>query len=42
MPSGNSVVLEQELMKSGEVRRSMEMNTAIVKAFHRMLMMTTR
>src|SRR5690606_10645815 len=42
MPSGNTVVLEQELMKSGEVRRSMEMNTAIVKAFHRMLMMTTR
>jgi len=42
MPSGNTVVMEQELMKSGEVRRSMEMNTAIVKAFHRMLMMTTR
>lgn len=42
MPSGNTVVLEQELLKSGEVRRSMELNTAIVKAFHRMLMMTTR
>ncbi|RIK82928.1 MAG: flagellar basal body rod protein FlgB [Hyphomicrobiales bacterium] len=42
MPSGNTVVLEQELMKSGEVRRSMELNTAIVKAFHRMLMTTTR
>lgn len=42
MPSGNTVVLEQELMKSGEVRRSMELNTAVVKAFHRMLMMTIR
>lgn len=42
MPSGNSVVLEDELLKSGEVRRSMELNTAIVKAFHRMLMSTTR
>lgn len=42
MPSGNTVVLEDELMKSGEVRRSFELNTAIVKAFHRMLMMTTR
>lgn len=42
MPSGNTVVLEQELMKSGEVRRSMELNTAIVKAFHRMLLTTTR
>ena len=42
MPSGNTVMLEQELMKSGEVRRSMELNTAVVKAFHRMLMNTTR
>lgn len=42
MPSGNTVVLEKELMKSGEVRRSFEMNTAIVRSFHRMLMMTTR
>jgi flagellar basal-body rod protein FlgB len=42
MPSGNTVVLENELMKSGEVRRSFEMNTAIVRSFHRMLMMTTR
>lgn len=42
MPSGNSVVLEDELMKSGEVRSSFELNTAIVKAFHRMLMATTR
>ncbi|WP_274627881.1 flagellar basal body rod protein FlgB [Arvimicrobium flavum] len=36
MPSKNTVVLEKELMKSGEIRRGMELNTAIVKAFHRM------
>lgn len=41
-PSGNTVVLEQELMKAGEVRRAFEMNTAIVKAFHRMMMSATR
>ena len=28
MPSKNSVVLEQELMKAGEVRRAFELNTA--------------
>jgi len=42
MPSGNTVVLEQEMLKAGEVRRSYELNTAIVKSFHRMFMMTTR
>src|SRR5690606_15842606 len=31
-PSGNSVVLEEELIKAGEVRRSFELNTAIVKS----------
>lgn len=41
-PSGNSVVLEEELIKAGEVRRTFELNTAIVKAFHRMMLMTTR
>lgn len=41
-PSGNTVVLEQELMKAGEVRRAFELNTAIVKAFHRMMMSTAR
>ena len=34
MPSKNTVVLENELMKAGEVRRAFELNTAIVKAFH--------
>lgn len=41
-PSENTVQLENELMKAGEVRRSLELNTAIVKAFHRMMTMTTR
>jgi flagellar basal-body rod protein FlgB len=42
MPSKNTVVLENELMKSGEIRRGFELNTAIVKAFHRMAMMTVK
>jgi flagellar basal-body rod protein FlgB len=42
LPSENSVVLEEELVKAGEVRRTFELNTAIVKAFHRMIMMTAR
>ena len=40
--SGNSVELEQELIKSNEVRQAFELKTAIVKAFHRMTMMTAR
>lgn len=40
--SSNSVKLEDELIKAGEVRRAYELNTAIVKAFHRMMMMTAR
>jgi len=40
--SRQRVVLEDELIKAGEVRRSYELNTAIVKAFHRMMMMTAR
>ncbi|TPJ81152.1 flagellar basal body rod protein FlgB [Mesorhizobium sp. B2-6-2] len=42
MPSKNTVVLEQELMKAGEVRRSFELNTAIVKAFHSMMTMVVK
>ena len=42
MPSKNTVVLENELMKAGEVRRSFELNTAIVKAFHTRMMMATK
>jgi flagellar basal-body rod protein FlgB len=42
MPSGNDVTLEGELMKAGEIRRSFELNTAIVKAFHRMIMLSSK
>ncbi|MHA6641565.1 flagellar basal body rod protein FlgB [Mesorhizobium sp. A623] len=38
LPSKNTVVVEDELVKAGEVRRGFELNTAIVKAFHTMMM----
>jgi flagellar basal-body rod protein FlgB len=41
-PSGNTVSLEQELMNAGEVRRSFELNTGLVRSFHRMMLMTVR
>ena len=34
--SGNSVSLEQEMLKAGEVNRSYALNTGVVRAFHRM------
>ena len=36
--SGNSVSIEQEMMKSGEVNRSFSLNANIVKAFNNMLL----
>ena len=42
LPSKNSVVLENELLKAGEVQRNFELNTAIVKAFHRMMLMSVK
>lgn len=42
LPSKNTVALEDELIKAGEVRRSFELNTAIVKAFHRMMLMSVK
>ncbi len=36
--SGNSVSLENEMLKAGEVNRSFSLNTSVVKAFHQMLM----
>jgi flagellar basal-body rod protein FlgB len=42
LPSKNTVAIEEELMKAGEIRRGLELNTGIVKAFHRMYLMTTR
>lgn len=41
-PSGNSVSLEQELIKADEVNRAYSLNTSIVKSFHRMLMMSVK
>jgi len=36
--SGNSVSLEQEMLKAGDINRDYSLNTAIVKSFHRMFM----
>ena len=40
--SGNSVSLEQELVKAGEVNRSYRLNAGVVKAFHRMLLASSK
>ena len=41
--SGNSVSLEQEMIKAGEVKGAFSLNTAIVKSFrHRMLLMSSK
>lgn len=40
--SKNSVSLEQELIKAGEIDRQHSLNTSIVKAFHRMLISSVR
>jgi flagellar basal-body rod protein FlgB len=40
--SGNSVRLEEELMKAAETSRGMQLNTSVVQAFHRMLAHTVR
>lgn len=42
LPSQNTVELESELIKAGEVRRAFELNTGLVKAFHRMLLMASQ
>lgn len=42
LPGKNTVVVENELIKSGEVSRAFEMNTAIVKAFNRMTLMALK
>lgn len=36
--SGNSVSLEQELIKAGEINRSYRLNASVVKSFHRMML----
>ncbi len=40
--SGNSVGIEEQMMKAGEIARDQNLNTGVVKAFHRMLMASTR
>jgi flagellar basal-body rod protein FlgB len=42
LPSDNSVVLENELLDAGEVRRAFDLNTAIVKAFNHMTMLVSK
>ncbi|MBY6242167.1 flagellar basal body protein [Methylosinus sp. Sm6] len=40
--SGNSVSLEQEMIKGGEIRGAFSVDTAILKAFHGMWMATLK
>lgn len=40
--SGTSVSVEQELMKGGEVSRAYSLNTNITRAFHRMMLTSSR
>lgn len=40
--SGNSVSLESEMIKAGEVNRSFALNTSILKSFHRMLLASVK
>ncbi len=40
--SGNSITLENEMMKAGEVNRAFSLNTSIVKAFNQMLLASVK
>jgi flagellar basal-body rod protein FlgB len=40
--SGNNVSLEQELISSGDANRAYRLNTSVAKAFHRMLLASTK
>lgn len=40
--SGNNVNVDQEFIASGEVARSHALNTAIVRSFHRMLLVSAK
>ena len=40
--SGNSVILEAELLKAGEVDREFSLNTSIQKSFYRLLMTSVK
>ena len=41
-PSGNSVSLEEEMVRSAGISRAYAMNTSIVSAFHRMHLQALR
>ena len=40
--SGNTVGLEDELAKAGDIKRQYSLNTALVSSFHRMMLMTVK
>jgi flagellar basal-body rod protein FlgB len=40
--SGNSVSMEQELIKAGEVNRAFRLNTSVAQAFHRMMLASAK
>ena len=40
--SGNTVSIERELLKAQSVRKSFAMNAAIIKAFHQMVLTSTK
>jgi len=40
--SGNSVSVEQELLKASETKGQFTLNTTLVRSFHRMLMSATK
>lgn len=40
--SGNSVNLEEEMLKAGEVSRQYSLNTSIVRSFHKFILSSAR
>ncbi|WP_419909645.1 flagellar basal body rod protein FlgB [Hoeflea sp.] len=38
--SGQSVSLEEELIKAGEIRKEFELSTGLMRSFHRMMLQT--
>jgi len=40
--SGNSVSIDEEMVKAGEVNRAFMLNNGVVKSFHRMLLSSVR
>lgn len=40
--SGNSVSLEEEMVKAGEVNSAFSLNSGVIKAFHRMLLASAK